>query len=90
MVGRDGHEDLREAMEARLSSREGKEVYARRKWLAETPFGLLKGAMGVRQFLLRGLGKVKTEWLWCCTAFNLLKIIRKVAALRARFAAALG
>ncbi|MCK4341782.1 MAG: hypothetical protein KAY37_15300 [Phycisphaerae bacterium] len=31
---------------------------------------MLKQILGLRQFLLRGLDKVKTEWLWACTAFN--------------------
>jgi hypothetical protein len=42
--------------------------------------------MNVRQFLLRGLENVKTEWLWVCTAFNLAKLVREVARLRAKFA----
>ena len=43
--------------------------------------------MNLRRFLLRGLEKVKTEWLWACTAFNLSKLIRAVARLRAEFMA---
>jgi len=39
--------------------------------------------MGIRQFLLRGLEKVRTEWLWACTAYNLKKLTHDVAALRA-------
>ena len=39
--------------------------------------------LGVRQFLLRGLSKVRTEWLWVCTAYNLRKLISAVAVLRA-------
>lgn len=39
--------------------------------------------MGIRQFLLRGLEKVKTEWLWAVTAFNLAKLARLMAILRA-------
>ena len=35
------------------------------------------GAMGLRQFLLRGLEKVKTEWRWACTAFNLGKLVAR-------------
>ena len=58
----------------------------RRLHAGETPFAVIKAAMGLRQFLLRGLDHVKTEWLWACTAFNLAKLIRDVARLRAEFA----
>ena len=37
----------------------------------------------VRQFLLRGMEKVRTEWCWVCTAYNLKKLIAAMAALRA-------
>jgi hypothetical protein len=39
----------------------GREVYRQRPRIAETPLGILKAVMGIRQFLLRGLEKVKTE-----------------------------
>jgi hypothetical protein len=42
--------------------------------------------MGLRQFLLRGLEKVKTEWNWGVTAFNVGKLVRHMARLRAEFA----
>lgn len=35
-----------------------------------------------RPFLLRGMEKVKTEWLWAATAFNLAKIVRAIGRLR--------
>jgi hypothetical protein len=57
-----------------------------RQWIAETPFGILKSIMGLRQFLLRGLEKVKTEWLWAVTAFNLIKMSRHIGTLRAETA----
>ena len=83
-VMRDENEPLREAMDVRLASAEGQAVYRRRSWIAETPFAMMKEWMGFRQFLHRGLAKVKTEWLWTCTAFNLAKLIRQIAALRAK------
>ncbi len=42
--------------------------------------------MGLRQFLLRGLEKVKTEWRWAATAFNIVKLVRGIGRLRAQFA----
>lgn len=81
-VCRDEHEGLREAMDARLKTPEGRRTYARRKWTSETVFGFIKGVMGIRQFLLRGLDKVRTEWLWACAAYNLGKLVRGLARRR--------
>jgi hypothetical protein len=85
---RDEAEPLREAMDARMNAEEGRKTYARRHWISETPFGRMKACMGVREFLLRGLENVKTEWLWACTAYNLWKLIKEVARWRVRFAPA--
>jgi len=85
-VAHDDCEHHRRAMDARLASDRGRKIYARRKWIAETPFGLIKMQMGLRQFLLRGLEKVKAEWLWACTAFNLAKLVRNGVAVRAYLA----
>ncbi len=84
MIYRDQYEPLREEMAARMRSPEGKAVYARRMHGAETPFAYLKGVMGVRQFLLRGLENVRTEWRWACTALNLQKLMQAWAVLRAQ------
>ena len=74
-VSRDEHEGLREAMDARLRTPEGRATYKRRSWACETVFGCLKSVMRLRQFLLRGLDKVNTEWLWTCAAYNLRKLV---------------
>ena len=37
-------------MAGRMASPEGKEHYARRKWMVEAPRGWIKGAMGFRRF----------------------------------------
>jgi transposase len=84
MIYRDAYEPLREEMAARMRSAAGRAIYARRMHGAETPFAHIKAAMGVRQFLLRGLENVRTEWRWVCTAFDLDRLLRAVAALRAR------
>ncbi len=87
-VQRDQHEALRESMSERMRSEPGQEEYRKRKWICETPFGVLKGAWQVRRFGHRGLEKVKTEWSWMCTAYNLAKLAREVARLRVQFATA--
>lgn len=74
-VARDQHEERREAMRARLASEAGRAAYRRRAPLVEGTMGLIKAVLGVRQFLLRGLRDVQTEWLWICTAANLRKLI---------------
>jgi len=87
-VRRDQHEPLRESMSKRMRSESGMQEYGKRKWICETPFGLLKGVWRVRRFGHRGLEKVNTEWSWTCTAYNLAKLVRNVSRLRVQFAAA--
>lgn len=82
-ITRDPYEEVRKRTAARMASESGRAVYKERPRIAETPFAILKHIMGLRQFLLRGLGKVKTEWLWACTAFNLMKLVRGIVTLRA-------
>ena len=86
-VSRDGSEPLRAKMSAKLKTEPGRKTYHQRMHIAEMPFAILKGVMGLRQFLLRGLEKVRTEWLWACTAYNLKKLTRVKAILRAITAA---
>jgi hypothetical protein len=49
-----------------------------RKQIVEPVFGQIKQARGFRQFLLRGIDKVKAGWAWAliCTAHNLTKLAR--------------
>jgi hypothetical protein len=75
-------------MAAKLRATEGRDIHHRRFHLAEMPFAILKSVMGIRQFLLRGLEKVRTEWLWACTAYNLKKLAAAVVAPRAAAAVA--
>ena len=63
-------------MSRKLRTKRGREVYSRRKAVVEPVFGQIKGARGLRQFLLRGVENVSAEWrLWCLT-HNLLKLWR--------------
>lgn len=63
-----------DAMKHRLKTQSGKAVYAKRKSTIEPVFGIIKSAMGFRQFLLRGLEAVKGEWDLVCIAFNLKRL----------------
>jgi hypothetical protein len=84
-ITRDEHEEVRERTASRMRSESGQAIYNQRSRIAETPFGIIKSIMGLRQFLLRGLDKVKTEWLWTVTAFNLAKLVRAIGVMRAEF-----
>src|ERR1700732_1121586 len=48
--------------------------YRLRKQVVEPVFGQIKQARGFRQFLLRGIEKVRAEWAMICTTHNLLKL----------------
>jgi hypothetical protein len=68
--------EVLDRMAHRMSRKEIKELFKRRKVIAESPFGHIKHAMGIRRFLHRGLEKVRTEWTWICSAYNLNKLVR--------------
>lgn len=65
---------LKEAMARKLATKTGAKIYSRRKVIAEPPFGQIKQARGFRQFLLRGLAKVRGEWSLITLTHNLLKL----------------
>ena len=82
-LGREGKEQLaidsakypRTAqMVAKLQTDEARAAYRRRKWLSEPPNGWVKNVLGLRQFSLRGLAKIKAEWRLVCTARNLRRM----------------
>jgi transposase len=62
------------AMAAKLKTPEGKAIYRQRAQTVEPVFGIIKAAMGFRQFLLRGLRKVTGEWNLVCLAYNLKRL----------------
>ncbi|OGS00713.1 MAG: transposase [Elusimicrobia bacterium RIFCSPLOWO2_12_FULL_59_9] len=66
-------------MRRKLRTKRGRAVYARRKEIVEPVFGQIKQSRGFRQFLLRGLEKVRGEWALICTGHNLLKLWKAVA-----------
>jgi len=61
-------------MTHRMKTSEGKTLYAKRKQTVEPVFGIIKAAMGFRQFLLRGLKSVEGEWNLVCMAWNIKKL----------------
>lgn len=65
-----------EKMKRRLQTKAGKKIYAQRKAIVEPVFGQIKHCRGIRQFLLRGLEKVRGEWAMVCLTHNILKMHR--------------
>jgi hypothetical protein len=69
-----------EAMAHRLKTPEGKKLYAQRKHIPEPVFGIIKSVLGFRQFLLRGLDKVRGEWNLVTLAWNLKRMCALIPA----------
>jgi transposase len=65
---------LTKAMRDKLKRAGWRSRYRLRKQVVEPVFGQIKQARGFRQFLLRGIDKVKAEWAIICTAHNLTKL----------------
>jgi transposase len=65
---------LTQAMRRKLKRAGWRSRYRLRKQIVEPVFGQIKQARGFRQFLLRGVDKVRAEWAMICTAHNLIKL----------------
>jgi transposase len=63
-----------QAMAHRLATPEGKRLYGLRKHTPEPVFGIIKSVLGFRQFLLRGLDKVRGEWSLVTMAWNIKRM----------------
>ena len=69
-----------EAMAHRLRTPAGKKTYGLRKQTPEPVFGIIKSVLGFRQFLLRGLDKVRGEWSLVTMSWNLKRMFVLCAA----------
>jgi transposase len=63
-----------EAMAHRLQTPDGKKLYALRKQVPEPVFGIIKSVLGFRQFLLRGIDRVRGEWSLVSMAWNMKRM----------------
>ncbi|MGQ3685685.1 MAG: transposase [Candidatus Loosdrechtia sp.] len=72
----DIREPLLQKMRKKLVSDEGKRKYFMRQYLIEPVFGHLKFNIGYRNFLLRGLEKVRAEFQLMCIGWNLKKMLK--------------
>ena len=67
---------LTQAMRKKLKRAGYRSRYRLGKQIVEPVFGQIKQAKGFRQFLLRGVEKVRAEWALICTAHNLIKLAK--------------
>jgi transposase len=63
-----------EVMRYRLKTKAGKALYKLRQQTVEPVFGIIKGVLGFRQFLLRGVNQVALEWELVCLAYNFRRL----------------
>jgi len=63
-----------EATAYRLKTLDGKKLYALRKQMPEPVFGIIKPVLGFRQFLLRRLECVHSEWSLVTMAWNIKRM----------------
>jgi transposase len=78
-VRRDQYQPVRDRVGRRMVTEEGRAVYRQRAPIVEGVFAEIKHILGFRRFLLRGLEKVRIEWTWVCTAFNLKRLLALLA-----------
>ena len=71
-----GDETFTQRMRRKVRSEEGRRHYGRRKCIVEPVFGQIKQGRGLRQFLTRGLEKVRGEWRLMALTHNLTKLYR--------------
>ena len=64
------------AMQEKMELPENRAHYRLRKHTVEPVFGIVKQAMGFRQFLLRGVEKVEGEWKLVTLAYNCRRLHR--------------
>lgn len=73
---------LKEVLRHRLKTPAGRSLYQLRQQTVEPVFGIIKAALGFRQFHLRGQAKVSLEWMRVCLAYNLKRLHRLGAGLQ--------
>jgi len=79
VIKRADNQASRERASHYMATDEGQAEYKKRAPAVEGAFGIIKHALGMRRFHLRGLEKVRAEWSWICGAFNLKKLLKQLA-----------
>ena len=60
----------------KMETDQAKAIYRQRGAIAEFPNAWIKDKLGLRQFHVRGLAKVRLEALWACLTYNIQQWIR--------------
>ena len=60
-----------EAFARKMQTEEAKGIYRQRGEIAEFPNAWIKAKLGLRQFHVRTLAKVRMEVLWACLTYNI-------------------
>lgn len=68
------------AMAEKFKTAATQAAYRKRKWLSEPPNAWIKSVLGFRQFSMRSLVKAQAEWKLVCTALNLRRMAKILAA----------
>jgi hypothetical protein len=63
-----------QAMAHRPNTPQGRKLYALRKQIPEPVFGIVKSVIGFRQFMLRGIDNVRSEWNLVTMAWNVKRM----------------
>lgn len=63
-------------MNQTLKSKEGKDIYKKRKQTVEPVFGIIKEVLGFRRFSLRGEFETDCEWTLVCLGYNLKRFFK--------------
>jgi hypothetical protein len=74
--------NAKQKMARKLETKRGKDIYNKRKETVEPVFGIIKSVIGFRQFMMRGIEKVNTEWLLVRVAYNTKRLHRLMAGVR--------
>ena len=65
---------IKEIMQHRLQTKEGRALYDLRKETIEPIFGIIKETMGFRRFSMRGKAKAALEWTLVTLSYNLRRL----------------
>ena len=77
----DGYLIYRKEMRIKMELESSKKIYAKRSGCVEPVFGQIKNNRGMKRFRLKGLEKVKAEFLYMAIAHNLGKIMKHKMAM---------
>lgn len=75
-IDRGEHESAIDRQKAKMRESDSQSIYGSRRSVGERPFAVIKHVFGLRQFLTRGLSRVRQEWSWATLAFNVLQLMR--------------